>query len=121
MLYPFDFEHVLIRKPPTLFGNMLYIWLLDNPSFPGFSLSSPNPDRPPAPSGVWQARRSTASYPKYLSSEVEILFKRPGGTGMGDGSAIQHIGAVRQGQDDIEIVLDDDDGRLLAQIVQYRE
>ena len=23
MLYPFDFEPVLIRKPPTLFGNML--------------------------------------------------------------------------------------------------
>ena len=24
MLYPFDFEPVLIRKPPTLFGNRLY-------------------------------------------------------------------------------------------------
>ena len=23
MLYPFEFEHVLVRKPPTLFGNML--------------------------------------------------------------------------------------------------
>ena len=24
MLYPFEFEPVLVRKPPTLFGNMLY-------------------------------------------------------------------------------------------------
>ena len=25
MLYPFDYEHVLVRKPPTLFGNMLQV------------------------------------------------------------------------------------------------
>ena len=25
MLYPFESEPVLVRKPPTLFGNMLYL------------------------------------------------------------------------------------------------
>src|SRR5207253_9597892 len=61
------------------------------------------------------------SYPKDGLAECKVGEERLGGAGVGHAAAVEDVGAVGQREHQVEVVLDDEDRDLAAQLVQRFE
>src|SRR4051794_12672789 len=73
------------------------------------------------PSGSAALKLSPSSQPEDFAPVLEVFQEWPARTLVHHAPALQRVGTVGQGQHEVEIVIDDDDGDLSAKPIEYRE
>jgi hypothetical protein len=66
---------------------------------------------------IYGERTRLHSQPQHLPAVIEIGKQRLGWAFVSDLAAVEHVGAISEGQDQVEVVLDDQDRDLAAQRV----